>query len=208
MIQLVGLYPQHLNLNGDFGNLEVIAKQLQWRGIDRELVMVTRPEELPSKPHFVLIGHGSIAAWADIAASLIALTPALKALVQAGVPVMGISTGYEHMVREGFFDSLTPAQNIERISKFEIIDDGDNEVLGYLNTNKDLPTLARAGSAFGTMLHGPVLAKNSQLLEEILGGICRSAGVECADIQSNEKASQLADLIDRVWELERQLSNE
>jgi hypothetical protein len=53
-----------------------------------------------------------------------------------------------------------------------------------------------------------VLAKNNDLLEEVLGNITKHAGVVFEQIQAREKASHLADLISEVWVLERELANE
>ena len=58
------------------------------------------------------------------------------------------------------------------------------------------------------MLHGPVLAKNPSLLEELLARIAKHAGEELQAIRISEKADQLAGLVDEVWKLERELASE
>lgn len=208
MIRLGALFPDHLNLNGDLGNLEVIAKQLEWRGIDSETVAIRSVDDLRQRFDFILVGHGSLAAWADIRDTLGDMAPILRQLMEAGTPALAISTGFEELALVGLFGDLSPAPIAQRISKFEIYRDGESEVLGYINTEVDLPILHRDGNWIGSMLHGPILAKNPALLEEALTNITKHALLPLAPIQVNEKAGQLADLISEVWSLEKDLAGE
>ena len=208
MIRLGVLFPEHLNLNGDYGNLEVISRQLEWRRMASEIVAVGSPAELSSGLDFLLIGHGSSAAWASIDAEFRGLLATLKALMAAGLPGMSVSTGFEQMVRGSLFEKLTVNSLSSRTSKFVVEQDVEGEVLGYLNTDVDLPIIHRESNFLGTMLHGPILAKNPTLLEEMLLKISANAGLELAPIYANEKAGLLADLVDKVWELERDLASE
>ncbi len=208
MIHLVGLFPEHLNLNGDFGNLAVLQQQLTWRGLDAVTVAASSAKALTEETRFVLIGHGSTAAWVDIESKMTDMLPTLRSLRDSGVPILAVSTGYEFLVRAGFFKGETTFRSQTRVSKFEIVDFEGREVLGYVNTDVDLPVLQRSGSAIGTMLHGPVLAKNADLCEDVLKEICSLAGLTLPRIQASEKAGLLADLIEAVWKLESQLANE
>jgi CobQ-like glutamine amidotransferase family enzyme len=45
MIRLGVLFPKHLNLNGDFGNVEVLARQLEWRGHEVQIVELIEPAQ-------------------------------------------------------------------------------------------------------------------------------------------------------------------
>jgi CobQ-like glutamine amidotransferase family enzyme len=208
MIRLGVLFPEHLNLNGDYGNLEVIARQLEWRGMASEIVAVGTRAELTSDLDFLLVGHGSSAAWASIDSEFRGLLATLKVLLSAGMPGMSVSSGFEQMVRGSVFEGLTANSLSSRTSKFVVEQDVEGEVLGYLNADVDLPIIHRESNFIGTMLHGPILAKNPILLEEVLLKICSSAGLELAPFQANEKAGLLADLVDKVWELERELASE
>jgi CobQ-like glutamine amidotransferase family enzyme len=208
LIQLGVLFPDHLNLNGDYGNIEVIAKQLEWRGMPFEIKRVESEEELASGLDFLLVGHGSTAAWEDIAAAMQMLAKPLRSLLLNQTPCLSVSTGFEALVRSSVLSELSFATMPQRVSKFVVHPDGDNEVLGYLNTDSDLPLVHRESNFLGTMLHGPVLAKNPHLLIELLLNITKSAGVSLQPIQVSEKADQLADLIDEVWKLERELASE
>ena len=208
MIRLGGLFPEHLNLNGDFGNLDVLKAQLEWRGLSCETVKIERASDLTSDLDFIFVGHGSVAAWSAIHLEFEALAPTLRLLLEGGTPGLAISTGFEELVRTNVFTGLEATTMATRTSKFEVYKDGDNEVLGYLNTDVNLPILHRERNWVASMLHGPILAKNPFLLEEVLGRITSYAGVQLPVIYESEKAGQLADLIDEVWKLEKELASE
>jgi hypothetical protein len=208
MIVLGVLFPKHLNLNGDLGNLEVLSKQLEWRGLAHDIVEVESLDDLSRDLDFILVGHGSTAAWASIGEEFQSLAPALRNLLASGTPGMSVSTGFEKLVEHNVLGNLEILKSTVRTSKFEVQSDGNNDVLGYLNTDAKLPVIHREASWLSTMLHGPVLAKNPGLLNEVLASIAAHAGVELPGIQDSEKAGQLADLIDEVWKLERDLARE
>lgn len=208
MIRLGGLFPKHLNLNGDFGNLEVIVKQLEWRGFTCEVVPVETAAQLSSDLDFIFVGHGSKAAWAAIGTTFSEMAPFLREQLVSGTPGLSISTGFEEMVRNEVVSTPIFKTLPTRVSKFVVHPDGEGEVLGYVNTDADLPVIQRDTNWICTMLHGPVLAKNPTLLEELLVKISVHAGVQLRPIQESEKAGQLADLIDEVWKLEKELASE
>jgi CobQ-like glutamine amidotransferase family enzyme len=208
MIRLGVLFPKHLNLNGDSGNIEVLARQLEWRGHDVEIFEITRESDFEAPLHFVLIGHGSEAAWADIQEEFLALAPDLRRLIDDGIAVLAVSTGFARSIGAGVVSAAAPTALPERVSKFSIVKDGNTDLLGYVNVDTDIPEFYRSGAFIGTALHGPLLAKNPDLLERVLIDITRNAGVELKPIQEAQKADQLADLIAEVWKLESDLANE
>jgi lipid II isoglutaminyl synthase (glutamine-hydrolysing) len=208
MIRLGLLFPEHLNLNGDFGNLEVLSRQLEWRGHAHELVEITQKSQLDSGLNFLLIGHGSEAAWADIAEQFTKMQEGISGLISAGVPVLAVSSGFANLVSRGLVPGLSVSPIADRISKFEIVIDQGSEVLGYVNVDNNLPPIHRSGSLIGTTLHGPILAKNTHLLESVLAQIADSAGETLQANQDAKKAGLLADLVAEVMKLESELANE
>jgi CobQ-like glutamine amidotransferase family enzyme len=208
MIRLGALFPDHLNLNGDLGNLEVLSRQLGWRGVPNEIVPIRSLSDLNGGFDFLLIGHGSIAAWADVKDDLLVMAPLLRELKQRGTPALAISSGFEELVRLSVFSPLSVSKLAERVSKFEVVSDGDNELLGYVNTDTNLPAFYRSDSWIGSTLHGPILAKNPTLLNEILTTIASQSGIELPEIRKSEKADLLVDLVREVWKLEQGLARE
>ena len=208
MIRIGCLFPEHLNLNGDYGNVEVISKQLTWRGLDSVVLPVTTPSDLENGFDFIFAGHGSMAAWSAINGAFSVIEPTLAELFANGLPGLAISTGYERLVAAGIFGGALNSHGQHRLSKFAVESDLNGEVLGYINTESTLPVIRRERNLVGTMFHGPILAKNTNWLDELMSKIATHAGVDLKPIQESKKADRLADLIERVWELERELANE
>jgi len=205
-IRIGTMFPDHLDLNGDQGNVKVIEKQLTWRGVDFVTKKVESKEDLTGLD-FLFIGHGSEAAWNQIRESVTAI---LGEILSSGLnlPLLAVSSGYELLKASGFFSEVTTASVGPRVSKFEITSFEGSELLGYVNTESSLPIFASDGNRFGTMLHGPVLSRNDQLVEKILKLACESAGLNSLPGLPKEKAGQLADLVSEVWKLERELASE
>lgn len=208
MIKLGALFPEHLNLNGDIGNVDVIKKQLEWRGLSSDIVAVTSEEHLIGGLDFVFLGHGSEAAWADIERRMPNLNFNIKGLLTSDTPFMAVSTGFERVVASGALEDLSPSMREARASKFEVAEDGAFKVLGYLNTESNLPLVYRSGNLVATMLHGPVLSRNGNLLNEVLSAVASKAGLALPALSDAKKADHLVDLIAEVWKLEVELASE
>jgi len=211
-IRIATLFPRHLDLNGDQANLKIIQKRLEWFGHESEIIAVSKGESIPEAVSLIFLGHGSIAAWADIDGELSKLVPALKAAIDSGVAFMAVATGQERAIQFG----LLPGEIIatERVSKFEIAEIDGQEILGYLNSASSAPVIQKYGLVLGTQLHGPVFAKNPEFVDAYLEQILESKGlslhaVSPADYSTGKNNADLvAGIVKQVWELERELASE
>jgi len=215
-LRLVSLFPGHLDLNGDQANLKVLQKRLQWLGHQSAIVAVNKGDEIPIDADLIFLGHGSMAAWNDIEQDLRSLVTEINARISSGAAFMAVSTGHERAIQLGVFPGTLSIS--ERISKFEIAELGGKEVLGYLNSASNAPVIQKQGLSLGTQLHGPIFAKNPELadayLAEILESSKRHAGNSEKSLgviasRGNGSAQRLVDqIVDQVWELERELASE
>lgn len=211
-IKLVSLFATHLDLNGDQSNLKIIQKRLQWAGISSTTIDVGKNQSIPEDADLIFLGHGSLAAWADINESLDALLPQLIERIRTGSAFMAVATGHEKAINFGILPGSTSVMN--RISKFEIVDLDGKEVLGYLNSATTAPIIQKQGLLLGTQLHGPIFAKNPTLvdsyLEELLSarGFSAPSGSLEKELTLNPTAKLVNEVVDQVWELERDLANE
>ena len=57
-VKIVLVYQSLLGIYGDQGNSKVLARRLQWRGIDADVVMVEPGETLPRDGSIYLLGGG------------------------------------------------------------------------------------------------------------------------------------------------------
>jgi CobQ-like glutamine amidotransferase family enzyme len=167
MIKILQLFPGHLDLNGDGGNVQVLLKRAVWGGLAAEF-MALHPGENPNeRPDVVVIGHGSSAAWKQIYGEFARLVPVLADWMNQGTQVIAVSTGFAAL--HGLASDLPKSvSKTERRSIFVVEEFDGQEVFGYLNSDLDLPNIIRHGNLIGTMLHGPVLAKNTWLADQII----------------------------------------
>jgi hypothetical protein len=87
--------------------------------------------------------------------------------------MLAVSSGFAAL--HGLLRGLpTEVNKVSRISKFEVAEFSDIQVVGYKNTDLDLPTIERFENLIGTVLHGPILAKNAELSDEILNSMLRN----------------------------------
>lgn len=205
-LNLVSLFPDHLNLNGDQANLMIMQKRLAWRGINSQIVPVEKGASLPSDADFIFLGHGSIAAWSDIADDLDRLLPSLKLNTKAGCAFMAVASGHEKSIQLGLISGAV--EPIERVSKFEIARLGELRVLGYLNSASNAPVLQLHNLVLGTQLHGPVFAKNPALVDNYLEKILTAKGIDPREFPNDSRISRVDDLARSVWQLEEELASE
>jgi CobQ-like glutamine amidotransferase family enzyme len=206
MIRLLELYPDHLNLNGDRANLTVLQRRLEWAGIDVELFTHRPAQPLPTTaPDFVMLGHGSVAAWRQIYADLTRIVPTLQTWVDGSTQMLAVSSGFAAL--HGLMSKLPEqVQRVPRESKFVIAGDSGESVVGYKNTDLDLPDFARFGNLIGTVLHGPVFAKNEALAQSVLTRMPISSS-ELALLE-NLKKPEITDYAKKASALASELASE
>jgi CobQ-like glutamine amidotransferase family enzyme len=203
-------FPDHLDLNGDQANLLVAQKRLEWLGFQVVIEKIEKGTELPHETDLIFVGHGSLAAWADIADSMTESITWISKSIQEGSGFMAVASGHEWAIRSRLLaGDLAPT---ERISKFEIVELDGREILGYLNSSTNAPIVQKNSLLLGTQLHGPILAKNPDFADTYLLEIATSRGIlrntEVIKKPFNNKADLVAGIVDQVWELERELASE
>lgn len=209
MLNILVLYPEHLNLNGDAANAGILARRMNWYGIDAAIDFYYPGDELPAhRPDFVLLGHGSAAAWRAIEADLAQIFPTLREWVAAGVYGLAVNSGQERLHDEPtklFGQALNSGA---RVSEFVVAraewleEDGrGGGVLGYQNSTFDAPLIERVNNFVGTQLHGPVLAKNGKLADWFIRGMARLDALE-PTFSGGEHLSRTAEHQAKIWELE------
>lgn len=167
MIQLMELFPNHLDLNGDSGNLLVLERRIEWGGL-KSMRSALMPGESPAlRPDILLIGHGSVAAWKQVYSDFVRVCPLIQDWLGQGTQVLAISSGFAAL--HGLLDGLPNSiDRIERVSKFVVEEFEGESIFGYLNSDLNLPAIVRHGNIIGSMLHGPLLAKNTWLADQII----------------------------------------
>ena len=74
-------------------------------------------------------------------------------------------TDEKNLLIQGLPSSI---EKTTRVSKFVVTELEGHEVIGYLNSDLSLDAISRHGNLIGSLLHGPLLAKNSWLADDII----------------------------------------
>ncbi len=98
-IEIVVLFPRHLNLNGDLANAGVLAKRLGWYGYGSNVSLVDIGDPIPAHVDLIVLGHGSKNAWNEIFDKAQAQLEWLSAAIAGGVFTLAIASGYEYLGR-------------------------------------------------------------------------------------------------------------
>ncbi len=152
MTSVFSFEPKYFNQNGDQGNLEVLEFVT-----GQKLIQTSDPAA-----DLVLFGDASRAAMRRFAPELLRLMPAIEARLAAGLPTLLIGSSYEFFAEHS--DLLPKLAKGQRVSKFVRVNHAGSEVVGYRNSEVlDSELFIRAGFV-GTLLFGPLLAKNPELL--------------------------------------------
>ena len=192
-VRILQLFPDLLDVNGDAQNALVLAQRLRWSGIDAELT-----SEPDATPDLVVVGSGVDTALTEQAARLRGVAARLIEWVDGGVGLIAVGTGFELLSTRvgdiegiGIFDGVA-SPLAARATTDLVVDTPLGRLVGFENhargwTAGARPTPlgtvvtghgndgrtegARSGNAFGTHLHGPVLAKNPMLADALLGAV-------------------------------------
>ena len=163
MIKLATFMPEYFNNNGDQGNIEVLAKQLEWRGVQYS---VTSTEFADAD--FLLVGDGSRAVMREFESDLLALKNLVAERLRIGKATLLVGSAHE------FFCSRLPGlpelQEAPRVSEHREVSSGDLRIFGYRNNEIDNDLFIEQ-AFISTSLFGPILAKNENLLNIVLNSI-------------------------------------
>jgi CobQ-like glutamine amidotransferase family enzyme len=163
MKKLATFMPKYFDNNGDQGNIEVLAKQLEWRGVQYS---VTSTELQDSD--FLLVGDGSRAVMREFKSELAAITDLVSERLRTGKATLLVGSAHE------FFCSRSPGlpelKKTPRVSEHREVTFGDLSVFGYRNNEIDLDFFIEQ-AFISTSLFGPILAKNGNLLNIVLNSM-------------------------------------
>src|SRR3954451_16999428 len=89
-----------MNIYGDTGNVLVLRRRLEWRGMDADIVPVAVGDRLPENADIVLGGGGQDAAQGEIGADFVSRAATLRAMADDGVVMLAICGTYQMLGHE------------------------------------------------------------------------------------------------------------
>ena len=144
-LMLVHLYPREMNIYGDTGNVLVLRRRLEWRGLPVDVVPVSVGDPLPTGADILLGGGGQDAAQGEIGADFASRGAELRAMADDGVVMLTICGSYQMLGHEfvtqegvriagtGVLDVTTQGQATRLIGNNHVDTPDAGRLVGYEN---------------------------------------------------------------------------
>jgi CobQ-like glutamine amidotransferase family enzyme len=167
-IRIGHLYPEHLNIYADRGNIAVLDRRCRWRGIECEVIAVGVGDRLPRADLYYL-GGGQDRDQLLIADDLTRHAADLASAVADGAGVLGVCGGYQllghsyrgHLGDEmrgiGLVDLVTEAGPTRMIGNVVLeceLDPGQRRTLVGFENHAGRTRLGTGVAPLGHVLHG------------------------------------------------------
>ena len=162
---LVHLYPREMNIYGDTGNVVVLRKRLEWRGLPVRVEPVSVGDRLPHDADILLGGGGQDAAQGEIGADFASRGADLRAMADDGVVMLTICGSYQMLGHEfvtqegrriagvGVLDVTTQGQPVRLIGNNYVETPETGRLVGYEN-HSGLTTLGPGVRPLGRTQRG------------------------------------------------------
>ena len=162
------LYPEYLNIYADRGNIAVLRRRCEWRGIEFTVVECGPGDPTP-KADLYYLGGGQDRDQLLIAGDLLARTADLRAAVDDGAGVLAVCGGYQllghgyrghqgdEMPGTGLVDLTTVAGPTRMIGNITLrceLDPGDQRTLVGFENHAGRTTLGPGVQPLGRVLRG------------------------------------------------------
>lgn len=139
-IHIVHLYAREMNIYGDNGNVLIVQKRLEWRGIPTELSHVNVGDKLPTNTAIIIGGGGQDAGQSAIAKDIQKKQKTLQAMRDNGVVMLMICGMYQ------MFGHYFKTQDGEVIPGIGMVDAytvaGKKRIIGNITTKSEWGKLA------------------------------------------------------------------
>lgn len=123
---ILQLYPRDMNMYGDNGNVLMLKRRLEWSGITPRIIEYNPGDTFPEEVDIIIGGGGQDSGQDKIQEDLLRIGPKLRALAEAGTPMLVICGLYQLFGR--FFETQDGIR-INGIGLFDIETYGKTERL-------------------------------------------------------------------------------
>lgn len=163
-LHIVHLYPKEMNIYGDTGNVLVLLRRLEWRGIDVKLSRIGVGQKVPADADIIIGGGGQDAGQDKIQADLQEKADDLHKLASEGVVMLMICGMYQlfgrsFTTKDGVIIKgigVLPLETFGGPKRFignTIYKTPYGEIVGYEN-HSGITTLDNNDLALGTVTQG------------------------------------------------------
>lgn len=138
-VRIVHLFAAEMNIYGDNGNVEVLRRRLEWRGIPVEVSRVGVGDALPTDTHVVVGGGGQDAGQALITDDLAAKGATLIALADDKVPMLLVCGSYQ---MAGHYFAPWKAARLDGLGLLDVhTEAGPTRLIGNITVDSDVGPL-------------------------------------------------------------------
>ncbi len=144
-ITILQLYPRDMNIYGDFGNVLVVKRRLEWYGYAVKLLTYNPGDRFPTDVDIIVGGGGQDSGQDKIQSDLLSISTQLKKMANDGVPMLVICGLYqlfgkffktasgEIIPGIGLFNIETYGKSERLIGNIITLSDDFGEIIGYEN---------------------------------------------------------------------------
>lgn len=162
---IVQLYPQDMNIYGDWGNTLTLKRRAEWHGYEPVIIDYNVGDTFPDEVDIIIGGGGQDSGQDAIQANLLAIAPRLHELADSGVPMLMICGLYQlfgrffrtssgHIIEGiGIFDAETHAGPERLIGNTTTKNERFGEIIGYEN-HSGQTFLGHSATPLGQVLRG------------------------------------------------------
>lgn len=155
-VKIVHLYPDRMNIYGDYGNIIALQQRMNWRGIKNEVVSVGVREKFPSDADIVFMGGGQDKGQVVVAEDLALKQHEIHDFVESDGPLLAICGGYqllgEYFISNDYgelpgirvFNIVTKATSVRMIGNIVIESEQFGELVGFENHSGATEFVGRA----------------------------------------------------------------
>lgn len=134
-IRLLQLYPNDMNIYGDWGNTLTLKRRLEWQGYDVELLEHNPGDTFPSDVDLIVGGGGQDSGQARVGKDLIEIGPKLRKLADEGLPMLMVCGLYQQF---GKFFRTKDGKTLDGIGLLDIETvGGDERMIGNIVTSSE-----------------------------------------------------------------------
>jgi CobQ-like glutamine amidotransferase family enzyme len=152
-VRIVHLYAAEMNIYGDNGNVQVLRRRLEWRGLPVEVTRVGVGDPLPSDTPLLVGGGGQDAGQAVITDDLAAKGPDLRARADDGVAMLLICGMYQ---MAGHYFAPFDAPRLDGVGLLDVrTEAGPTRLIGNVTSTSDFGTLVGYENHSGLTYLGP-----------------------------------------------------
>lgn len=163
-LRLVHLYPEQMNIYGDWGNVLTLKKRAEWHGYELDVIPYHPGTKFPQDIDIVLGGGGQDSGQEIIQDDLLLIGDLLKELADHNTPMLMICGLYQlfgHFFQTkegkriqgiGLFDIETYASDTRMIGNI-VTETNFGQIVGYEN-HSGMTVLAEKQRPFGTVIKG------------------------------------------------------